>query len=618
MKKIFLLVLLLCSLPSLAIHITLTNSIYTSDESVDTLPIVSGNIPTTIRRVRFINRTDSCSEMEIALATAEYIFSYGLDSNNIDLVPIEAEVSFGNALEFEQNEVCKVDVIYTDTLTDNILYHNFSQYVLSQYPVLIPMAMYNQCEGVTQGPCMSIKLNPNISYHFDTSQTPEDKYDAITVLLRALAIGCGLHSTINPSTVQFGLYQNGYTYISALDYHIYNDSNYHYCDVLSNNISATDFLDGRIIFADGYSNSAGTESMPVVLFNDWVFGAYGNVSSNTLNTIDPLWRAEEEGFDILDAFMTPGMCKREITPYTMALLRGIGWVKTLPTGPSEEAQFYNSTLLCSSSVLLPDNSYEVELSNNYGYILDISCEIQGVDSSYTIGSFDSYDNFSYHTIPQNIQWKRNPISKNIIGQIHCTAENYIDGMILEAKKTCNVEFPYKPNRPIVQKSEITSDDFISLELKAFANGSSTYTVNYTGVTYGDTHNFTITANALDTILSNIPATQLYNISLYGTNNEGNSDSYNSTFGFSANPLLNMTVSIVGSSVIYDLSNNGTIDISDVVISSVTISDTSGNIWISSPNSHSGDPINISSLNRGYYLLSVVADGHTYTRLFIKR
>ena len=188
---------------------------------------------------------------------------------------------------------------------------------------------------------------------------------------------------------------------------------------------------------------------------------------------------------------------------------------------------------------------------------------------------------------------------------------------IQQDKVLNIEIPYKPNRPIIQKTENTSNGNITLNLNAFANGSNTYTVTYTGVTYGDTHTFTTTADILDTILTNIPGNQLYNVSLYGTNNEGNSSVCNFTFGFSAHPPLNMTISVIGSILRYDLSSNGTIDISDVVISSVKISDSSGVIW-ATPNAGSGDPIDISSLSRGFYILTVVADGTPYSRMFIKR
>lgn len=79
----------------------------------------------------------------------------------------------------------------------------------------------------------------------------------------------------------------------------------------------------------------------------------------------------------------------------------------------------------------------------------------------------------------------------------------------------------------------------------------------------------------------------------------------------------MSVWVNGNTLTYDLSNNGTIDISDVVISSVQIADPNGYVWLT-PNAGSGDPINISSLARGYYIITVVADGENYSRMFIKR
>ena len=85
------------------------------------------------------------------------------------------------------------------------------------------MTMYNQCIGSSNGLSMQIRLNPNISYHYDTTSVPLEKYDAITVLLRALAIGCGIQSTIDPESVQFGIIKDGITYINAFDSHIYND-----------------------------------------------------------------------------------------------------------------------------------------------------------------------------------------------------------------------------------------------------------------------------------------------------------------------------------------------------------------------------------------------------------
>jgi len=618
MKKIYLFFFLFCSVSTFALHTTFTSSIYVGDV-IGYGPLHNANIPTTTRRVRFINRIDTCPQVEMALTTAEYIFSNDMKTNGIDLITIEAEVFMGNASDLEQDELCKVIVKYTDTIATNIYYPMISQYYYSDIPVLLPMTLYNQIKGFSQGPSMQIILNPNFSYHFETSEVPSGKIDAISIFLRALAIGCGIQSSLNPNSMQFGVSLNGQTYIHAFDAHIYNDSNRTYRDVVTGNISAATFLGGRTLYADGL-DEYGTPS--ISLFNDWEYGVMGfNVTSKTLNTIDAdnTYTDDElnDGFyDLLDPNWSYDMEQRNITPYTMALLRGLGWKKDIPVGYNDFANVYNSTLCCSSTILQPNQTYHVWLSQN-AILSNVVCKLQGKDSAYVIASDNSSGYLSYNSIPNNVQWKRNPITKNIIGQLHAKASAYNNGIYVEVEKILDVEIPYKPNKPIVQKSEETLSGSINLDLSAFANGSNTYTVTYTGVTYGNTHTFTTTKDALDTILTNISGNQLYNLSIYGTNSQGNSDSYNFTFGFSAHPPLNMTVSVMGTTLRYDLSNNGTIDISDVVISSVQITDPAGLVWMT-PTAGSGDPINISSLSRGHYIITVIADGNTYSRVFIKR
>lgn len=623
MKNVFLLILIIYSIPTFALQTTLTSSIY-ANEDLSNYYVSQNitNIPTTIRRVRFINRIDTFPEIEEALVSAEYIFSHAMYSENIDLVPISAEVLLGNAEDFDYEEVCKVSVLYTDNMIQNPYYNKFSMYSNNNIPVLIPQTIYNQCSGSSQGSSMQIILNPNVSYHYAKSLAPSDKYDAITIFLRALAIGCGIQSTLEPTSVQFGKTQAGQTYISAFDTKIYNDLNATYYDVVQGNVSAANFLGNRTIFAYADWDRFDLDEQPITLFNDWEYGVLGfNVTKNTLNTISPFGYTEEEVedgfFDVLDTYLNYGMSQREVTPYTMALLRSIGWTRTTPVGLGNDySELYSSELCCSNTTLRPNQNYNVWLTNNMD-MSNIVCKLQGKDSLYSVGSSNGWSTFSYNSIPENVQWKRNPVTKNIVGQIQAKACAYIDNNILEIDKFLDIEIPYKPNKPLIHKIEETTNGSISLDLKAFANGSNAYTITYTGVTYNDTHTFTTTANTLDTILHNIPANQLYNLSIYGTNNEGNSDSYNLTFGFSAHPILNMTISINGNILKYDLSNNGTIDVSEVVISSVLVTDQMGGIKLTS-SAHSCEPINISSLSRGIYILTVIADGNTYSRLFIKR
>ena len=55
----------------------------------------------------------------------------------------------------------------------------------------------------------------------------------------------------------------------------------------------------------------------------------------------------------------------------------------------------------------------------------------------------------------------------------------------------------------------------------------------------------------------------------------------------------------------------------MVINSVKITDTQGGI-VMSPQAMSGESIDISGLARGTYVLTVIADGTSYSRTFIKR
>ena len=84
MKKIILFSMLMYSIFTYAFQTVLTTSIYASEDAgTNTVHNVT-NIPTTTKRVRFINRVTTNPEIEIALTTAEYIFSAAMESENID------------------------------------------------------------------------------------------------------------------------------------------------------------------------------------------------------------------------------------------------------------------------------------------------------------------------------------------------------------------------------------------------------------------------------------------------------------------------------------------------------------------------------------------------------
>ena len=305
----------------------------------------------------------------------------------------------------------------------------------------------------------------------------------------------------------------------------------------------------------------------------------------------------------------------------MAMLRYLGWEYDFLVGAGSDLyDLYNCQLQGVNTILSPNTSYLFSLDKN-GIILesDTHCELQTTDSLYTIGSTTisgpGICSFSYTNLPSNVQWRRNPVTKNIIGQIVGTASLFF-GSTDTNTKICDIEIPYKPNKPIVHRSESVSQNNVLLDLSAFANGSNTYTISYTGLGDGIPHIETITANAIDTIYS-LPATQLYDFTIYGTNSQGNSDSYNFTMGASVVPDLYLNASISGTNLRYYLDANHSQNLPCVNISSVTLN-TIGGLLLLSSNALPGEAINISSLPRGYFVLSVVANGQTYSKLMYKR
>lgn len=337
-----------------------------------------------------------------------------------------------------------------------------------------------------------------------------------------------------------------------------------------------------------------------------------------MNTIDPYQNRNDWGSgsdDLLTADMQSGVSIREVTPYTKALLRKLGWVKTIPVGNNPYMDLYNSHLICSDSILLPNTNYTLSMDNNMVACTNTVCELQSANNSYSIGNVTS-NVFSYSNIPNNIQWRRNPITKNLIGQIKTEALSMYDFTTTQMK-VCDIEIPYRPNKPIVHKSETSNSSSINLNLSAFANGSDTYTITYTGLINSDVHSFNVAANAIDTTLS-IPATQYYDVAIYGTNAQGNSDVYYFTIGSSIQPQINLKVVVSSSSTMrYYLDANNATYLPNTQIGTIHITNANGSINLY-PQASPGDAIDISSLPRGVYLFNVIINGDLYGKPFMKR
>ena len=617
MKRLLLanLLVILGVMQLFALRTTISSSIYTDSAIVYQQSPQFNYAFSLAKRVNFINHIDTIPDFEIALSAAEHIFTEMMLENYVELVNITADISMGDSNEFLPGEICKVDIVYTDTLVYNANYPHF-QWSVGQYlPTLYPMAISNQSRGNNYGPAMYIKLRPDIEYHCDTTMVPDDHYDAITLLLRALVMGCGLQSTFRPNngTLSFGIQIGQQKYINAFDSRIYNDVGRTYEEVALGFLNPNQFLNNHPVYIDTYTST-------IELTNDLLLS--NACTFKTLNTISPSNYTDDEineGFyDLMEGAFEMGFAVREITPYTMSMLKQLGWMWDLAVGYDPYADLYDSQICCSSYILSPNVYYTLSTDYNNVNLGDIHCKLFSKDSTYEIGQMANYGPyFYYNSIPDNVQWKRNPYTHNIVGQFQGYVYVMENGNMISQEKMCDIEIPYRPNKPIVKKSETTDNSgIIHLNLKAFANGSETYTVKYKGVNSNDSVSFTVAANTLDTILL-VPDTQTYNMSIYGTNYMGNSDLYTFTFGSPALPYLTLVTFISGTTLYYDLSNLGVIDISNLTINYVQIADLNGLVWLT-PNAGNMDPIDMSSLPRGYYLLTVIANGHTYTRQFYKR
>lgn len=169
-----------------------------------------------------------------------------------------------------------------------------------------------------------------------------------------------------------------------------------------------------------------------------------------------------------------------------------------------------------------------------------------------------------------------------------------------------------PSRPVVQWSEKAEDEVIHLTLHVVSQGATSYHVSYEGTTYKDSNSFVVQKDILDTTLSVVTKGQIYNMTIYSSNAIGNSSVYMFNFGASALPPITISTLVLGNTLRYFV--NG---VTNPVISSVYISKVPDGTIVLTPNVGPNTAINISALSHGYYLITVVIDNQSYSRIFAK-
>lgn len=622
MKRSFLLVLFaLLSIPPLLAFKTIVPSFI----RVDTTAVASAytfheNIPNGPHKVHFINHITDQPQIELAMETASKIFTAAMTQAGIDLVDITADVSLAN-LGPNRDILCEVDIVYSDTVRNLSYYPRLSSLVYNTpYLVLVPMVMSNQTRGVNHGVGMYIKLRNDISYHCSPDSASNNSFDAITLLLRALAMGCGVQSTFNDTTANVGIVDNGIHYINAYDAIIYNEDNNALSDIIDGTVSANQFFTGKSVWARGMDEAYFPKAMHLNnIREDSVTAPFSGIKLHEI-AMDVYTDDDYDNglIDLLDPELSFKESIREVTPYTLDLLRGAGWMWDIPVGNNPLGPLYSGTITCNDNVLYPNNTYTVTTTGNGVAYSNMVCELKSTDSTYVIANINPYNKtFSYSTLPSNVQWKRNSVTKNIIGQIKAKASMLVDATYGELTKIYEIEIPYRPNKPLVGRSETSDNNYVYLDLSVFANGSENYTITYTGLTDLVPHSFNVTADAIDTILL-LPATQYYDVTVYGTNTNGISDTYTFTAGTSIQPELYLNLVVFGNTLQYSVTSSNPNFPSSPLIGPITITDIMG-VPIMYSNASPGDNIDISSLlRRSYYLFSTTINGEVYSKRFYKR
>lgn len=618
MKKVVLTLLcLLCSLSQIySARTTFRTSVYGVGHEVRRS--IKSNIVGNVHNgsIQIINKTGTEGELVNAIQYAEVIFYNEMEKHLIDVAYLNAELQWGLSNDFESNELCKLDVVY-DTEAS---YHKYHPHIVPYGVdnVLYPLALSLQSKGGTTENvlCMTIILNPDVSFYYGTDAKPGiDEYDMVTVLLRALTTGCGFQTTLNPTLLTIGQQIGNSTYINSLDVHIRNNNGNSIQDVRAGDITLKNFLcEKQVGIGD------------ILLYNDWENGDWLDMSFRTLNFVSEniYTQAERDSnfIDLMDPYLPVGVAIHELTKYTLPVLQKIGWLFDVAVGegnPAEENLYHSS--ITGSHILLPNIDYTFSISNHSVNVNSFRCELFTEDSIFVLATSSNFAFLPvhYNSLPKDQKWKRNPLTKNIIGRVVCNASVYNGLNIVKQSKTYAIEIPYVPDVPNVKKEETIVDDMIQLKLQAFANGSNKYIVQYKGYHDMIPYTDTIESETLIKEYNNIPANQTYRMQIKGVNSTGEGETFSMFLGVSEDVQLKMRTTCTGSTLWYSF-YYGNDEVTDIDVAMVDIISRDGGFWTIS-SAKPRDIINLSVLpgGRGVYVIRVtLQDGRQFSDTFMKR
>lgn len=574
------------------------------------------------------------SMLEDVIEEARRIFTNELQdaSNSMKNFNINYSVKIGENNDFSsQNQVpelCKVQIKYVTLINE------FDQYVrqpeLFLYPqTAIPSALAKyydlQNSDIADSIDFSIVLNPYMfnsdavhKFYLGVDGNPNyDEYDLLTILLRGIAEGCGFHSEIkqynNSLFIRFPI--SSEYYLSIFDsYLMYIDEDTWWktslAQVLYNiprNLEDSvlnEFLSGHAIYINNYK-----------LQNEMEYQQPLQWSSDNLQVFHIDDEMSGDTLELKSSMIMPGEVIHAFTPKTKRVLNYLGWNFYFPTGGGPTVVLPSISM---SDTIRPEQDNSAVVSNgNWGKLVIKVARDDGymtLLNTSTISNVTNIFNFSNDSISLNNLIRDKETGYAMVDAIYT---DYQTNQTATEQSLLAIA-PEIPRVQIDTIFDIENDDLYRANLSFYAKGAAKgYEVHCVGlldnVNYHislpqQTRNFQIPTD-LDTMYT-------YRIEVKAKNNAGSTSYVSYLYGTQNGQNFTVLPQVYNNSTLhYSVMYNN--HVVDVPATDIRILNTSG-ILIMTGTPYQND-IDISSLVRGYYILSITLDtGNTINVLFLKR
>ena len=425
----------------------------------------------------------------------------------------------------------------------------------------------------------------------------ENEFDLTTVLLRALVAGCGFHSEIKrDSNGLLSVRTNIGTekYITIFDANV-RDSQYNYLphtylDSLEEHDEVSAFLDNSQIEFYGQG-----------LYNDY------SATANNFNPIiaNYLDFTEDNDDELMQAYLSPGVTIRSITPSTLNVLQFLGWRYDLAVGPT-----FPTKSIVSSDTLYSQTNYIFQLQNcgTGEFRIIMPSDEGGYElhrENILLPGFNPEFEYKLDTLP-NMLWARDLSTGNAKAVISFTDEN---GTIEK-----DAYIPFRPNTPIISMDGMRANGMLFVTIHYSAYGATSFIVTRTDVDTNDIICDTISGSSHFTSYA-LFGTHNYEINIRAINNAGYTEIQKYIFNSATQGTWGIILRQVDQSIkITTVYNGSQIDYPITKSEVYTI----GGQLLLTQNS-SSKYVDVSSLARGIYVMKVTLQhGQIVSSNFAKR